>query len=132
MKLSLTLLSVLQNQSGVSAESSGEGSEDKYEIESCFSAIAQNSFLQGVGSLNNLCVEIQAAIAQNQINTDGGSIAVSGKYSVTQIEPQMRLTQVAGILAWVMEMADRVNMTIMPILLLRRIISTHFGTDCQH
>ena len=80
MKLSLTLLSVLQNQSGVSAESSGEGSEDKYEIESCFSAIAKNSFLGDVKSLNNVCVEIQEAINSGPLNANGGSAQVSGKY----------------------------------------------------
>lgn len=80
MKLSLTLLSVLQNQSGVSAESSGEGSEDKFEIEACFSVIAKNSYLGGVKSLNNLCTEIKTAILSDPLSADGASAEVSGKY----------------------------------------------------
>ena len=77
MKLSLALLSVLQNRSGVSAESSGEGSEDLYEIESCFSVIAKNSDLLSVKSLGDLCVGIN-----DSFSAGTGTVDVTGNYFI--------------------------------------------------
>ena len=53
MKLSLALLSILQNPTAGSG--SGEGSEDFYEIESCFSVYMSKSLLSGFSSIGDFC-----------------------------------------------------------------------------
>lgn len=68
MKLSLSLLSILQNPSVVSAD---EGGEDAYEISACFTTYVRNSHLKNVTSLDSLCTDITNQFTnQNFKDTD--------------------------------------------------------------
>lgn len=58
MKLSLALLSILQNPTAGSG--SGEGSEDFYEIESCFTVYMPKSKLSGISSIGGFCSAVNS------------------------------------------------------------------------